>query len=97
MLAVGAGGLLWLKHRADPGLGAPNRWGGEAGFSVLLLVVAVTGLALYWAGGTAAVPALLAIHLGSVLALFLLLPYSKMVHGFFRLAALLVDHQRRRA
>ena len=95
LLAAGTAGLLWLKTRADPKLGAANRWGGEAGFSVLLFVVAVTGLALYWAGGTAAVPALLAIHLGSVLALFLLLPYSKMVHGFFRTAALIVDHGRR--
>lgn len=95
MLAAGTAGLLWLKTRADPRLGAPNRWGGEAGFSALLFAVAVTGLALYWAGGTAAVPALLAVHLGTVLALFLLLPYSKMVHGFFRLTALMVDEERK--
>jgi citrate/tricarballylate utilization protein len=31
----------------------------------------------------------LAIHLGFVLALFLVLPYSKMVHGVYRSAALL--------
>ena len=95
MLCVGTAGLVWLKSKADPMLGASGRWGGEAGFSVLLFVVSATGLALYWAGGTVAVPALLAIHLGSVLALFVLLPYSKMVHGFFRTAALLVDHGRR--
>ena len=95
LLAGGTAGLLWLKTRSDPKLGSASRWGGEAGFSALLLTVAATGLALYWASGTAAVPALLAVHLGSVLALFLLLPYSKMVHGFFRLAALVIDHGRR--
>ncbi|WP_171060858.1 hypothetical protein [Poseidonocella sp. HB161398] len=31
---------------------------------------------------------LLPVHLGSVLTLFLLMPYSKMVHGFYRMAAL---------
>ena len=95
MLCVGTAGLLWLKTLADPKLGSLNRWGGEAGFSVLLFAVGLTGLLLYWAGGTALVPALLAIHLGAVLAFFLLLPYSKMVHGFFRMAALTVDAQRR--
>ena len=32
---------------------------------------------------------LLAVHLGFILALFLLLPYSKLVHGVYRTAALL--------
>jgi citrate/tricarballylate utilization protein len=32
---------------------------------------------------------LLAIHLGVVLSFFLLLPYGKFVHGFYRAAALL--------
>jgi citrate/tricarballylate utilization protein len=36
---------------------------------------------------------MLAVHLGCVLTLFLMMPYSKMVHGFFRLAALTRDAQ----
>jgi citrate/tricarballylate utilization protein len=32
---------------------------------------------------------LLAVHLGIVLSLFLLLPYSRFVHGVYRSAALL--------
>ncbi|MHB8885300.1 MAG: hypothetical protein ACYC5H_09460 [Methylovirgula sp.] len=32
---------------------------------------------------------LLAIHLGIVPSLFLLLPYSKLIHGIYRTAALL--------
>jgi citrate/tricarballylate utilization protein len=33
--------------------------------------------------------ALLAVHLGAVMALFLTLPYGKFAHGFYRTAALL--------
>ncbi|MCG7522799.1 4Fe-4S ferredoxin, partial [Ruegeria sp. Ofav3-42] len=45
---------------------------------------------------TALMPALVAIHLGSVLTFFLLMPYTKMAHGFYRLAALIRDAQRKR-
>ena len=96
-LCLGTGVLAWLKTKADPALGAPNRWGGEMGFVLLLFFVSATGLALYWASGTGAVPALLAVHLGAVLTLFVLTPYSKMAHGFFRLAALAIDHRRKRS
>jgi len=96
LLCIGTAGLVWLKLRADPALGARRVWSGEIGFTLLLFAVAFTGLALWAATGTAAVPALLAIHLGTVLAFFLLMPYSKMVHGFFRLAALTRDAQARR-
>jgi len=53
--------------------------------------VALTGLALYAATGTEFVGPLLAIHLATVVVLFLLSPSSKMVHGFFRLAALVAE------
>ena len=52
-----------------------------------------SGLVLYWSSGTAWLAGLLAFHLASVLTLFLLMPYSKMVHGFYRLAALCRDAQ----
>lgn len=96
LMVVGTVGMIWLKTKADPKLGAVRVWGGEMAFILLLFVVAATGLALYAATGTGAVPAILAIHLGSVLTLFLLLPYSKMVHGFFRLAALTAEAQKAR-
>lgn len=60
-------------------------------FILLLFIVATIGLALYGAGGISWMPILLAVHLGAVLAFFLLMPYSKMVHGFYRLAALVHD------
>lgn len=55
---------------------------------VLLWLVAVTGLVLLAFRETAAMGTLLAIHLGFVLALFVALPYSRMVHGAYRFAAL---------
>ena len=97
LLTIGAIGLAVLKIKADPKLGAVRVWGGEMAFILLLGATGATGLALYAATGTVGVPLLLAIHLGSVLALFLLLPFSKMVHGFYRLSALIVEHQKTRA
>jgi citrate/tricarballylate utilization protein len=38
----------------------------------------------------------LAVHLGAILALFLLLPYSKMVHGVYRTLALVRNAAERR-
>ena len=96
LLTIGTVGLAWLKTKADPKLGAVRVWGGEMAFIMLLGATGATGLALYAATGTVAVPALLAIHLGCVLAFFLTLPYSKMVHGFYRLTALIIENQKAR-
>lgn len=97
LMTVGGGALIWLKLHAEKSLGAPAVWGGEMALVMLLTATAATGLALYWSAGTAAVPALLLAHLGSVLALFLTLPYTKMVHIPFRIAALIRDAQTRKA
>ncbi|MYK31686.1 MAG: tricarballylate utilization 4Fe-4S protein TcuB, partial [Boseongicola sp. SB0670_bin_30] len=94
LLCVGTAGLAWLKTKADPELGSPGTWGGEMAFVLLLFAVSATGLALYAATGSLAVEWLLPVHLGTVLTFFLLTPYSKMVHGFYRLAALALDAQR---
>ncbi len=93
LLCLGTIGLAVLKLKADPELGAKRVWGGEMGFVALLFFVSLTGLVLYAATGTALVAPLLAVHLGAVLAFFLLMPFSKMVHGFFRMAALTRDAQ----
>lgn len=77
--------------RADRNLGAPAHWGGEMAFVLLLFLVASTGLVLWLAIGTAGVAFLLPLHLGAVLTLFLLTPFSKMAHGFYRMAALTQD------
>ncbi len=94
LMVVGTIGLAALKLRADRNLGAPSAWGGEMAFILLLFLVALSGLLLYVLGATPAMPGMLAIHLGAVLSFFLLTPYTKMVHGFYRLAALVRDAQR---
>lgn len=88
LLCLGTGALAYLKIKADRNLGAPNAWGGEMAFVLLLFAVSATGLLLYAVTGTVAVSWLLPLHLGSVLTFFLLTPYSKMAHGFYRMAAL---------
>lgn len=97
LLVAGCVGLLVLKLKSDPHLGATNAWGGEIGFIALLGFVGFSGLVLYALGGTAAMPALLVLHLGSVLAFFLLTPFTKMAHGFYRLTALVKDESAKRA
>ncbi|HEX6143852.1 MAG TPA: tricarballylate utilization 4Fe-4S protein TcuB [Geminicoccaceae bacterium] len=93
LLVAGAAGLAWLKTQAERELEAPGAWGGDMAFILLLGLTGLSGLALYWSTGTAAVGPLLTVHLGAVLALFLLTPYSKMAHGFYRFAALVRDAQ----
>jgi citrate/tricarballylate utilization protein len=93
LLCIGTAGLAHLKARAEKDLGTPRVWGGEIAFIALLFFVSASGLVLYAATGTPAVPALLALHLGAVLAFFLLMPFSKMVHGFYRFTALLREAQ----
>jgi citrate/tricarballylate utilization protein len=96
LLTVGCGAMAYLKQKSDRDLGDPTAWGGDIGFILLLGFVGLSGLVLYILGSTALMPALLAIHLGSVLTFFLLTPYTKMAHGFYRLAALIRDAQHKR-
>jgi len=97
LLCLGTAGLAWLKTKADRNLGAPKVWGGEMAFVLLLFAVSATGLGLYAATGTAAISWLLPVHLATVLTFFLLTPFSKMAHGFFRMAALTKEAQKQRA
>jgi citrate/tricarballylate utilization protein len=60
----------------------------DLGFIALLFFTSLTGLALLAWRDTGVMGLLLAIHLGFVLALFLMLPYGKFAHGIFRSAAL---------
>jgi citrate/tricarballylate utilization protein len=88
-LTVGPLGLLALGRRRDPALTDPVQRGLDDSFVIVLLMTSVTGLLLLALREGAAMPLLLVVHLGFVLALFLMLPYGKFVHGLYRLAALL--------
>lgn len=61
----------------------------DLGCVVLLIRSAASGLALAALRTAAAMPLLLCLHLGVVLALFATLPYGKFAHGAYRVAALL--------
>ena len=93
LLSVGTLAMIELKLRSDRALADSSVWSGEMAFTLLLFFVSASGLALYAFGGTGALTALMALHLGAVLAFFLLTPYSKMAHGFYRLTALVKEAQ----
>ena len=88
-LIVGPLGLLWLNLRRAPLHGDPDQKPMDRGFIALLLLTSASGLALLIWRETGAMPLLLAVHLGIVMAFFLTLPYGKFAHGVFRCAALL--------
>jgi citrate/tricarballylate utilization protein len=93
LLVLGCVWMAALKIRAARNLGDARAWGGEMGFILLLGLTGLSGLALYALGATPLMPALLALHLGAVISFFLLTPFTKMAHGFYRFAALLRDAQ----
>ena len=88
-LTIGPLGLFVLKRRRDAALADASQDGMDIGFIALLVLTAVTGLALLAFRSTPAMGCLLLIHLAAVLALFITLPYGKFVHGSYRFAALL--------
>ena len=88
-LMAGCGGLFAMKLVDDPVPAARNLLGADVALLLLLGLAAGTGLALLGLRETAGMGIALAVHLGFILALFVLLPYSKMVHGVYRSAALL--------
>lgn len=87
-LLLGTTGLLILKIVRDPMPAARELLGADVALLLLLAAVAATGLLLLALRDGATMGILLAVHLGFVLALFLVLPYGKFVHGVYRLGAL---------
>ena len=88
-LTLGTLGLWRLNLARDPNHGDVAQRPMDRGFIALLFLISVTGLALMLSRNSAAMPSLLALHLGTVMALFLTLPYGKFAHGIFRTASLL--------
>ncbi|MGC3893098.1 tricarballylate utilization 4Fe-4S protein TcuB [Pseudomonas urmiensis] len=88
-LIIGPAGLLTLNLRRAAEHGDVAQRPMDRAFLLLLLLVSATGLVLLGLRDTAAMAVLLAIHLGTVMVLFITLPYGKFAHGLFRSAALL--------
>ncbi|HEY9449974.1 MAG TPA: tricarballylate utilization 4Fe-4S protein TcuB [Gemmatimonadaceae bacterium] len=94
-MLVGSAGLIWIKRTADDAPTSRSFLGGEYALLVLLGLCAATGFMLLLMRSTRAMGPLLALHLGIIFAFFLVIPYSKFVHGFYRAAALLrAAHER---
>ena len=96
LMVGGIGGWIAVKVMADRGPSAPSLMGGDYALLFLLLLTALSGLLLLALRASAGMGVLLAVHLGIVLALFALMPYSKFVHGVYRSAALLRNALERR-
>ncbi len=88
-LLIGTVGLFAMKLTSDQEPAARELLGADAAILILLALAALTGLLLLVLRATGGMGVLLALHLGVILALFLVLPYSKFVHGVYRGAALL--------
>jgi citrate/tricarballylate utilization protein len=95
-LVVGTIGQLVLNARRHPLHGDESWRAMDRGFIALLLLTGASGLVLMASRGTAALPLALCVHLGSVMALFLTLPYGKFAHAAYRVAALLKSSIERR-
>lgn len=88
-LIIGPIGLLWLNLKRDALRADIQQNTMDRGFIMLLILVSASGFALLLLRDTRFMALWLAIHLGTVMALFLTLPYGKFAHGIFRSAALL--------
>jgi citrate/tricarballylate utilization protein len=87
-IIAGVIGLLALRARSDKELAASSMTSLDRAFLVLLGLVSVSGLLLTALRGTPALSVLLDVHLGTVTALFLTMPYGKFAHSIYRYAAL---------
>lgn len=87
-LLAGTTGLFAIKLIGDPAPAASALLGMDTALLVLLALVALSGLLLLALRATGAMGVLLAMHLGFVLALFVVLPYGKFVHAAYRAVAL---------
>jgi citrate/tricarballylate utilization protein len=81
-------GLFALKRRSDPRPESSPMRRMDVAFLLALALVAGTGLLLLLLRATFAMGVLLDLHLGTVAALFLTMPYGKFAHAVYRFAAL---------
>ncbi|MFO1220131.1 MAG: tricarballylate utilization 4Fe-4S protein TcuB [Burkholderiaceae bacterium] len=87
-MVIGCAWLWRLRVRRHPQHVLAEQRGMDLGFIALLGLAAASGIALALLRETAAMPLVLCVHLGAVMALFATMPYGKFVHGAYRAAAL---------
>lgn len=89
LLVAGTASLWRLRRARHPEHVEPTQAPMDLGFIALLFLTGASGLVLALGRETPALPLLLALHLGAVLAFFATMPYGKFAHGVYRVAALL--------
>jgi citrate/tricarballylate utilization protein len=87
-LLIGPIGLLVLKQGRNRDITDEEQGGMDVAFLVLLILTSASGLLLLALRETTAMGALLVVHLGIVMGLFLTMPYGKFVHGIYRFFAI---------
>ena len=96
-LLIGPAGLFLLDRRRDAALTDASERSLGAAFLAILFLTSITGLLLLVLRERSYMPALLVVHLATVLALFVTLPYGKFMHGIYRAAALVQFRREERA
>jgi citrate/tricarballylate utilization protein len=89
LMIIGTVGLFAMKLVDDPMPAVRRLLAGDVALLLLLAMIALTGLVLLAVRSTGAMGLAMCVHLGFILAFFVVAPYSKMVHGLYRSAALL--------
>lgn len=89
LLCIGTLGLLVLKLNADKKLIDKTSVQMDYVFIFILFIVSFTGLLLMFLKQSEYLAPLLWLHLSCILSFFIILPYSKFVHIFYRFIALL--------
>ncbi|TQR33075.1 tricarballylate utilization 4Fe-4S protein TcuB [Campylobacter sp. MIT 99-7217] len=89
MLCLGTAGLFVLKILADEELVDKKSVKMDYAFLIMLFLASFTGLILMALRQSELLSYTLWLHLSTVLCLFIMMPYSKFVHMFYRFLALL--------
>ena len=95
-MVIGCCGMLFLKQKMDRSPADSQGSTMDTGFIIILLLTNLSGLLLLLLRSTSFMGILLIVHLGTVAALFLLMPYGKFIHGILRYGALVKNGREQR-
>lgn len=96
-LVIGCSGLIRVKQRSDPAPVNMSMVIRDYGMLVALDLLAVSGILTLALRTTELSAIVLVLHLATVITLFLMIPYGKLVHIGYRLVAITLDNAERAA
>jgi citrate/tricarballylate utilization protein len=91
-MVLGCTGLTRLKLRSDPAPADDRTAGRDLGFLTALNALAGTGILVLLARDSVVFPALLIVHLATIVVCFGIFPYTKFMHFTYRFLALVRDN-----